>query len=799
MAKVNFNKDRTVAVKNSGFAKDIRPVLNPKNWDLKDVYMWPNPVESQEFKNNRGRKYFSSLPPVTLKPAILKEEWGTTATSTGIYARQPLSHFDIYRGTLEEFTRLNTKDYVFLPVTKDATFQDTLIKSKNSLVVNGGLALNFMPYGAPLKGQNMIEITFGNNDLTQAYRLAINENGRGYLTRGNAVNPDPEDRLADGFLIPYDSITNKWHKIFILPYGRNKILVSCENGGTFFWENEKLPTNSMFQQFDDSFYKITEKSKYLVRTISKCAFQISPIKYSGTPGLFNGKVVVTGEMKPNQDLINILTSVAEEEIKNRTTFDNHHPDLMGISPLRTIWNKVHRNPNSETNPNAVGKDYLNPTVTFRRKDETEEDQQKTPIYYRDEVYKQAEQETVPGEITDLFAEVVKLNFTYDEHVSSGYMEIRNAENRESFRRKYNIPFEILDDSDNTLMEGVFINPKWIIKSGHQFLGWDIHDNIRWLEHTFAADITRLDGIAPDDAIKEFLISVGFPKDGSKWDIDSIPTFNWRDPQTGKTKVLKTTYMSKGEMNEESTNTSDYVKTVTEWIDYIVDTYTTANVYPFKWVWGFRPYFNTHTDVYEYRFYLKNPDTLPTTPQLTLFPSHNVATHPDYGNLSYNQSIKYVFTEYDETIIEPEGNALLIIGTDSNEEPIPVYTENKRSLKKDTPVNMRGTDWLGEKRLVIYYDPALNTKEQTVLACRKYAARIFKPQIEVNLTAKWDQMLRVWDLVRVYNYTMNNFNLEYRDFRVINIGVTFEQTSEIVLGIRKNEEMQLKLRADYLTP
>jgi hypothetical protein len=747
---------RYISVKESGFAFDVRPGASVDKWKFTNTYAWPPP---QKFYGAGPVKVITSAEinsPITLMPAYLDPSWETNTSTKKEFAREKLDYYSIVAGQWTEYPRLHEKDWVHINKSDTGT-----LRSKKPLPANRGLAIHFRAYGPTLGQRTILSIQFGSNDVNKMFTLNINADGKGYLSKGVGSSLQ---KLAEGDLVPnrWGSLTEQWHKVFILPHGRNRILITSSSGGSFMWQDENIPRS----EGGDLISKLTELAYYTIVANQKVAHQIRPIAFTGASEGSEAAKKSTGTIEPiDPDLF----STEREPVLAETIQSIEYDRMNRIILPSHVTVTYHKNPLTSMKRYSV-----KPVVKLARPNVKEEDIYHSPFFYRGEIRQEALRQQTQDESLDFLTDVIEFNHNQDEKLMTGSIKLKNGHNHGQLKNLFNIPFEWNEDG-NVWIKGILTKPTHSVKGNQQFLEMDLQDMQRWLNNTFVADMNRLDGMGIDDAVKALLVAVGFPKDGSWWDIDETPSFV--DRKTGETK--KSTKLSKGEADDDPTNLTDVVRSVTDWLDYIVDTYTSSSEYPFRWVYGYRPYLNILTGFYEYRFFFKNPSNFSTTPVKVFWPTHDLAILPEDvggGGATVETAYRSVHRNLRSYLIEPQFNALHCIGMDETQTPIIKYKEDKDSI--DASLRYLATEtkaaqpanWLGEKRYVAMLDSALNTPELVNAALGKLFLRGSRTRQHIEFEADWEPTVRLWDLVRIKSYRANGTSLSTHDYRIIGFKV-----------------------------
>ncbi len=742
------NGIRDISVGQSGYAFDARPGANPDLWLFTNTYAWP-----------KAKKFYGTsslindfLPsPITLLPATLDPAWEISTDTKGPYARNSLVDYSIVQGTWEEYPRLTTKDWVIVNKSGTGT-----LRSKKPLPANGGLTVFFRAFGPALNQKTILSIRFGDNNPTgsRVFTLNIDADGKGYLSKGTGPSLQ---KLAEGDLVPnrWTSMQADWHRVYILPHGKNRILITSSSGGSFMWQDSSIPRSTS----NDEVPPLVPTAFFHVVANQKIAHQVRPIAYKGTP---------TGSGKTRKHFGTVQpidpTMFSTERTPNLAELiKGKEYDIFqkGITPADVT---VTYNTNALT---TMKRKSIRPTIRLSRPDISEEGIFGTPFFYRAEFREEPIRQATIDQQIDFMLDLSKFSHNQDERLMTGSIEIKNAHNHGALKNVFNIPFE-WQESGHVYLRGILTKPTHTVKGNQQKIAFDLQDQMRWADNTFVADLNRLDGMAIDDAVKALLISTGFPKDGSRWDIDESPSFV--DRKTGVKK--KTIKLSKGHADDEPTNLTDVVRTVSDWMEYIVNTYTSAPVYPFRWVYGFRPYFNSITGLYEYRFYFKDPARFSNTPIKVFWPTTTLAATPtpDGGGATLETAFRSVHRDLTAYLVEPEFNALQVVGMDEQQKPIIQQFKDDKSIDATLAYGAQPANWLGEKRYVAYLDSALNTKELVTTVGAKLFKRGKVARQRIEFSAMWEPTVRIWDLIRIHSYLANGTTLTTHDYRITGFSV-----------------------------
>lgn len=771
---------RTISTKESGYGFDMRPGASVDDWLFTNAYAWP---KAQKFYGTSSLINDFLPSPITLLPAVLSPLWETEISDSGPYARSPLAEYSIVEGTWEEYPRLHAKDWVI--VNKSAT---GVLKSKKPLPANRGLTVFFRAFGPALNQKTVLSIKFGYNDDSRVFNLNIDADGKGYLSKGSDSFGTLK-RLAEGYLVPnrWTSMTADWHKVFILPHGRNRILITSSSGGSFMWQDPSIKREGTGEEIPP----LVPTAFFHVTAHQKVAHQVRPIAYVGTPSGADERRVVYGTVAPYDPALysTARTPNAANQVKN-LEWDRFSKVILPEHATVTFTT------NALT---TMARHSVKPTFRLARPDLAEEHIYHTPFVYRGEVSEGPVRQEAPDQSLDPMIDLIEFNHNQDEKVMTGSVKFKNAHNHGQFKNVFNIPFEWREGA-NTWIEGVLTKPTHSVKGNQQFVEFDLQDKMRWLENTFVADLNRLDGMAIDDAVKALCKAIGMNPDGSEWDIDEVPSFI--DRKTGIKK--KTIKLSKGHADDEPTNLTDVVKTVADWLEYIVTTYTSAAVHPFRWVYGFRPYPTenpiTHTITWDYKFFFKDPGRFSTTPVKVFWPTTALAILPVLqggGGATLESAYRSVHQNLQSYLIEPEMNALQVVGMDEMQKPIIVPVQDKRSIDATLAYDDQPANWLGEKRYVAYLDSSLNTKELCTQVAGKLFQRGKKTRQRITFNAQWEPTVRIWDLITVKSYRANGTSLTTHDYRITGFSVDHRaDCDEPVPGQYINRPAQYTAEREY---
>lgn len=805
---LNVDVEKPYGTSDLGHAFDIRPGLLPSNWFFNNTYAWPVP---------------SGPSPITLRPTPIDPLWETTVydgtQDKEHFRRYTKDDFRILLGGLTQYPGSNATDWILL--TQEA---NTVITGVEFLEFGDGLFIEFCASGRPGTNKKIMEIQFGNPIPSKAFWLTLYENGRGYLSTGTIDLTNPANQLADGLLVPatWGSIINKWIKLFILSYGRNKILISSSTGNSFIYENRDVaksipkkgqnqgftPLSSLPGQNFDVFSLgpgLMKPGYYQISTFTKTAMKPRPTPYfptgTATPKHLN---LFSTPGYPNSS-----PPLTSSQIVSKDTFD-----IIGIGPTLPGGNVPVKTTHNPTNIHNE-KWAITPTVTLRRPDATHKDVHKTPVFYRNEATIPQTNATKPRSAANLFSDIIEFTHHHSEDNLTGKIKLRNAENHAAYSIGFGIPFEY-SENGNVWLKTLLISPSWEdrgqpqYQNGQfvnrpQYLSWDMTGFEKDLQEAFIQCVTRFDGMGIDNAIMLLLTSIGFPADGSQWDIDALPV------DANGDKINKT---SNGEVDDNATNLSDVAKSVMDWIKYFIDTYTTCDEHPFHWVAGFRPFFNVGTGKYEWRFFFKNPDLMPKGPGnsvQTFYPSADIAMHFD-GSINVSNAYKNVHESmYNPTAIEPESNHLYVAGVmqttkanseeqtnagDQTDAVIIKEIKDKNSMDSNLALGSRPTNWLGKDKRVVYIDGSLNTDALVAKAVGNLSKRLFVARESWEIQTEWNPTIRIWDQITTWTWldniphpsvdymTMRNNTLNYKkqEWRVIGISIEHKQDVDTNPGV-----------------
>lgn len=781
-----------IGIEQEGFAFDLRPGVQPSDWLFEGTYAWPVPP--------------GNVQPITLMPAQLDPEWATTAADTGPFARYRLSHFDLLDGsTAEEYPRLHDKDWVVLPKQETCT-----LRTKKRLHAGGGISYNFRVEGPQLRNEIITQLTFGHDNPDKQFHLTVREDGRGFLFRGSNMNPPPEDQLAEGWLVPrrWGTLVGKeWVRLFILPYGRNRLLITSSTGNGFVWEDEGITRASppkggggaalLSATSGDSivgaprYGPVTQPGLVKAKTFKKMAVQLRPISYKGP--IVTGANRVGGTIKPKYPSVISTVKIPLSSLLGPGLTTSVTADTNDIVDAQATYD-----------PQAAGpedKHVLNPTVTLSRRNVSEDDHNHTPFFYRLETKYQSEGVDRPALISNIRADVTQLEHNHSENGITGNVKVRFPGNHKEYARAFNLPFQIVDDN-NIFLDALLISPTLDYTSAVPYvnsstLSFEIQSKMKILESTLVADLTRLDGLSISTAVKNILISAGFPENGSAWIIDETPTL-----ASGE----GITQLSKAEADDEATNLSDAVRSVADWLRYIIETYTSSSEPPFKWVMGFQPFYDVAQERFVYKFFFRDPAKISTAPVKIWYPNAQIAMTAsalgeDMVDVPYSQVHRTVHMQFHEEAIEPEANAVMVAGLGDKATPsqeahekestsgvLKSYKEDRPSINPTTLLEDRPANWLGYKRMVVLVDSSLNTEPLVKAACEKLFNRLTRARIRATFKAQWEPTVKLWDKVTIWQHDLEG-NLVSFDWRVTGYNVRhLQDTSDTSQpGVVRNRE------------
>ena len=750
---------RKIGLETAGFGFDLRPGANPDDWEFTDTYAWP--VDD-------------GPSPITLMPALLKEEWATTQADSGIYARDRLEHYtQEVSGSWEQYARLHAKDWTFQPKQIG-----TSLTSSYSLEPGAGIGVHLFAHGPQLNTENVLEVHFGHTDPAKRYGLNLREDGQAYLYRGGLEGTTVEP-LMKGWIVPnrWGSILHRWLKLFILPHGRNRILISSSAGRGFVWEDKRLsrgdepletagavllganPPNESLTGVT-KWPTVTDRAPFMLRIpASKTVVQPRSLRSVLSGTLKTGGPAVTGGPAYSRQKTPIITSAG--------AFPVVGPSLTGIVADRRRAEDLAVGYSTPYDLPG-GLKGVTPTVTFSRTDNGRRDEEYSPILYRIEPSEPPTETEKTGTGSDLTEGMIRFTHRHDKDGMTGSVRIRNAEDHSAYRRAFNIPFNWTQD-DHEYVQAVLLEPKYEWDGADQFLEFALQDLWKILETTLLVSMGRLDGLGISEAVEKILLAAGFPADGSMWDID--PT-----PSTADGSALIT--LSKGEADDEPTNLPDVVRSAAEWLRYIRDEYTSGDVLPFQWIMDFAPVLDPDTGLFSTRFRFKDPAGISIAPVKTFY-----ATHADaeaLGGAPHTTSYLSVHQEYSEESIEPEANDVYVFGLGPDDKPIRAHLADQRSMDPTIPLASRPSNWLGEPRQYILRDTSLNTQAQVTGACGRLFKRLSKARARARFRAMWEPTVRLWDTVRLFYSSDPN---DYEDWKVTAFDVEHYQDDDTIQADR----------------
>lgn len=760
---------RDFGLDDPGVAFDLRPGTDPNGWDFDGLYAWQVPHGPS---------------PITLMPAVLHPDWETTVAESGPFARWGLEKFNVIDGEFEQYGRLHAKDWVLSPKTD--TFE---IESRETFDPGVGFYVNFAGFAPQLTNEKMFHVRFGGKTDADSFFVTVFENGKGVLTQNGDY--DNGDKIGEGPLLPQIGGTlsaDRWHRLTILPHGENRILVSCAGQGKGFIAVVRDKANTVKKKLRKIFlpnYKHSVVStKYgpptgvgkmkLKNFGPRLNLQTSPIMYTAPSGPpVSGVSSMRGTARNRQSIMSFPSSFTLGGLGVTATYSptRNHPGLMDLAA----------NPGSSLTDIDPPQVTVIPTVTpignppVKKLDleinvdqpiAKESDYYNTPIVYRVEADKPPTRKPKDDTGTSLYPDVIFLSHQHSEDGLNGTVRIRNAQDYDYECGAFNLPFEFRID-DNVFLRCLLSPPKFSVNGGDRICEWGLNDFRKFLKTCIVASQSKWDGNRIDEAIKKVLIGAGFPDDGSQWDVDA--------PVQITDNGLQTFTLSKGEADDKATNLNDYAKSAADWIEYFIDTYTSSSVYPFKWVWGFRPYFNEDTEKWEDRFFCLDPKNLSTTPVWSYFPDRETAMiagqQLGLSDINPRSVYRYLHWDFQQELFEPQCNFLWVAGMESDPgvglpttdgldegdesdgeggKALVSIVEDKESQDPDLPRTQRKKNWLGEKRMLFVIDSGLNTQELVNAAAVQMKPRVMNAQMEASFGSSWEPTVRQWDTVRLYH-------------------------------------------------
>lgn len=280
-------------------------------------------------------------------------------------------------------------------------------------------------------------------------------------------------------------------------------------------------------------------------------------------------------------------------------------------------------------------------------------------------------------------------------------------------------------------------------------------------------------------LESYVFDHRVPLDGLDWKDALIFVVNrsgWPSAQMNITDPGLTISAIPGAMASELQTVIEPGDTALKWVRQLMEDYAST------WEWGFRP---TATGL---EFYALSQAVLGTTPHVTLYSTIDDAI--SVGGYSTDEAFEWVYRDYNDTQVEPEGNIVRVTGYDPRaRRPIQAFKFDSASVDPTTVPSARPANWLGAPRRVALASPALNTQDEVDAATEEIYDRVTGSQFYAQVTCRCPLMGTDPDMFPIWrsrNVELDGIGV----FRVVGLTLTIEK--EWTTG-EYYRTMQLSLR------
>jgi|GEM_PF-1393456 len=165
----------------------------------------------------------------------------------------------------------------------------------------------------------------------------------------------------------------------------------------------------------------------------------------------------------------------------------------------------------------------------------------------------------------------------------------------------------------------------------------------------------------------------------------------------------------------------------------------------------------------------DPDTMPTTPLVTLYPNQDAADAASAVDPQF-------YGGFRARALEIEANEVRVTGLDPRSgQPVQAFIEDAASKNPTTAPSLRPDNWVGNPRIMGVLDPRI-TSEEAAVRCAEYLMPVVSQR---RFAAEWTCLWPVIDGVPVWRGDV--VTLDGRgDFRISSISATFV-TSQVDLS------------------
>lgn len=727
----------------------LSPYKNPENWQHQNTYLWPG---------------YGKIAPVTLLPVQLSNTWATTISDHPPYMRYNGNHFD-FDNTFNTpppivQTYTHYKDYIMYSQGKDM-----YIKTKEALPEMTGLSVRFIISGNVHDEKIVMTIGFGANIKGKDYVLNIWASGKCELFKGGkhlVTKSITRDKNR--------SILNRWITLFILPY-ENTLLFTSSEGEGFTWVDEKLPAPHLDENLGASpaiiwgglntstkaglqtdplipaSYKIMPMGEVVIRTFNAAGVQYLPLTYTRQSNLGNSaKLTYKKLLKPyngDDPTKNLHIKIIGTNYSNKLITAD-----AGITTMTTDFN------------NTTG----HMEVIFARAEATPHDYLRTPKLYR----LNPKRDVIHGNTgrTSPKRTVFKLNHTFTDKNITGNISMSEYKELKEVYEDREGSFVLKDELGDLLFRGVIHTIKLTKTGSHGYLSANIEGLEYYLSQSLAANLRAFENKKVSAAVKDVLVSAGFPADGTLWDIDDTPNayitaedLSYAGKDAKKLTDTEDTTLGDASPAKGKTSLPNVVKDVGSWIEELRETYTSSEKYPYKWVYGFGLYV-LQDGSRIWKFYFKNPSTLPNTVIATFYPS--IETAMAANKEGFKDAYLHVHDDWESTRSGPEFNTLILMGsgakTSSAEDEEEETTGLWRTFRDQGSINYisegetRPINYLGREKKVIIENASITDEASLNKIGRILLLRGSRVIETATMKAEWNASIGLWSRLKIYNYT-----------------------------------------------
>lgn len=686
------------------------------NRDRLSVTMAGKELDSDDFSN-------TWIDPIThtlmMRPAPLYSGFWTS--DSGIYAKPGSGDLEFSSITAMDWvghTRFSGAGSVWKTATSGAWYRLSSALSKNR-----GVYVGWHQYSA---GDNFLNFTCGWSSTTDTSAGLVLE----FYSQGQVVI------YKDGVAIQSIDLkfTNEdWNWLLLIPGRRRELLIVTEGIG-----GERIVFADITET--DASPTIAPAQKFFIKNgTGSLDAQIAPLKFNSSGYLTSSQT----SFSEAPDALDSLVTWDNETWAGGSAQDyrlfGHEPYAGTVSASVSLRNSDDSGAFVNNGTNQI----VRPRVTISS------DGSYTPFVYA--VHAAYAGDVVETDDSEQFDDLIQyaqgprveigddnsgasLTFTLRSlaTVEASVSEIHHQINRPGL-----LQLGSVNVLDGILSPEVYSPEAW---SESDTLTFRMRDYWALLEEYMFVDRIPLDGLTWVDAVRLVLGAIGW--DVSETSTGQGPAIDITDPATTISSIPAEDAGTFGLVIQAG-------DTAAKWIHQLMGDYAST------WEYGFRP---TSAGI---KFYAKSQTDLGTTAFVTLYPTIAAAITAGY---SAADAPKWVYRDYQETQVEPEGNDVRVTGQDMRtRRPIQSFKRDTASITVDTAPSSRPDNWRGFPSRVGLVAPALNTQTEVDYGATEIYDRVTPVQYHCEFTCFWPDVSGV-PLWRSHNVTL----LDRGTFRVTSL-------------------------------